>query len=151
RLVGQDPTSAGAQLGSLQLTANEQTEYSATIPVGQVTRTDPPAGASVPVGSSVTVFVSNGPQPANVPDLTRMPQAQAQGALSHVGLALGTITEVSVTDKSQNGKVQSQTPAPNTQAAAGSTVNIVVGSYQANTTTSTSSTTTGGGGGPGIT
>jgi serine/threonine-protein kinase len=147
-LVGQDPTSAGAQLGALQLNASELSEYSGTIPVGQVTRTSPPAGASVPVGSSVTVYVSNGPQPATVPNLTGLTQAQAQSALKGAGLALGTVTTEAVAEKSQDGKVQSQSPGPSTQITQGSTVDIVLGSYQPSTSTSTTSTTTAGGGSP---
>jgi serine/threonine-protein kinase len=149
-LVGQDPVSAGAQLGGLGLNATTQPEASASIPAGEVTRTSPPAGASVPVGSSVTVYVSTGPPPVNVPNLTGLTQAQAQSSLKGVGLSLGTVTTEAVSQQSQNGKVQSQSPSPLTQVAQGSTVDIVLGSYQpsSTSTTSTSSTTVGGGGPP---
>jgi eukaryotic-like serine/threonine-protein kinase len=150
-LVGQDPVSAGTQLGALGLNATTQNEASASIPAGQVTRTSPPAGASVPVGSSVTVYVSTGQPPATVPNVIGMTQAQAQAALKGANLALGTVTTEAVGQKSQDGKVQSESPAPGTQAAAGSTVDIVLGSYQPTTTSTTSSTTTtAGGGGPPI-
>jgi serine/threonine-protein kinase len=148
-VVNQDPGSAGAQLGAIGLNATTNYEPSANITAGAVTRTNPPAGASVPVGSSVTVYVSTGPPQASVPNLTGLTQAQAQAALSHVGLALGTVTTEAVSQKSQDGKVQSQSPAPGTQVAEGSTEDIVLGSFQpSGTSTSTTSTTSAPGGSP---
>jgi serine/threonine-protein kinase len=149
-LVNQDPGSAGSQLGALGLGATTQYESSTNIAAGEVTRTSPSAGVSVPVGSSVTVYVSTGPPPVTVPDLSGMTQAQVQAALNHVGLVLGTVTTEAVNQKSQDGKVQSQSPGAGTQVAPGSAENIVLGSFQssATSTTSTSSSTVAGGAPP---
>jgi serine/threonine-protein kinase len=143
-LVGQTPSEAGATLGNLGLTVGSQdTDPSADIPAGEVTRTDPPAGASVAAGSSVTVFVSTGPPQVTVPDLTNDTQAAARAALQAAGL-VGNFTTTPVTDKHQDGIVQSQSPSPNSTANKGSTVNVVLGSYTStSTSTSTTPTTTG--------
>jgi serine/threonine-protein kinase len=139
-LVGQTPSSAGQILGQLGLTVGSQNnESSADVQAGEVTRTDPPAGTSVPAGSSVTVYVSTGPPQVAVPDLTNDTKAAAQAALQAAGL-VGFFTTTPVSDKHQDGMVQSQSPSPNSTANKGSTVNVVIGAY--NGTTTTTSTTT---------
>jgi serine/threonine-protein kinase len=140
-LVGQSPATAGQQLGALQLIVNSASEASTSIPAGQVTRTNPPASAVVPIGSTVTVYVSSGPPQVQVPNVTGKTQAQAQSILSSDGLQTSVSTEA-VTSQGENGKVQSQSPSPGTSASQGSTVNLVVGSYQAPSTTTTTSTST---------
>ena len=135
-LVGSDPATAGQKLGSLQLVVNSGQEASPTVPAGLVTRTDPPAGSSVPVGSTVTVYTSTGPPQVQVPNLKGLSASQAEAALSQVQLK-GTFTTVAVSDPGQDGKVQSQNPAAGTAVAQGSTVAAVVGSYTPTTTTST--------------
>ena len=140
-LVGQSPSAAGASLAQLHLVVGSQNnEASTNVPSGEVTRTDPPAGSSVAVGSSVTVFVSTGPPQVAVPDLTNDTMAAAQSALKAVGL-VGKFTNTPVSDKHQDGIVQSQDPTPNTTVDKGSTVNVVIGSFKDSTTTSSTSTT----------
>jgi serine/threonine-protein kinase len=46
------------------------TEYSASVPKGDVTQTDPPAGSKKAYGFTLTIYVSNGPPPSNVPPLS---------------------------------------------------------------------------------
>jgi serine/threonine-protein kinase len=150
-LVGQSPATAGQQLGALQLIVDQAREASSVVPAGEVTRTNPPAGASVPVGSTVTVYVSTGPPQVQVPSVIGKTQPQAQAILSNAGLQASFSTQA-VTDPAQNGRVQSQSPAPGTSVSQGSTENVVIGSYQApSTTTPTTPTTstTVPGGGPG--
>ena len=141
-LAGQDPTTAGQQLGALQLQTTEASEASATIPAGKVTRTDPPANTQVPIGTTVTVFVSSGQQQVAVPDLTGMTKDQANAALDAVGLK-GHFTTQPVVQPQDDGLVISQDPQPNTQVNKGSMVNVVIGQFVGSTTTT--STTTGGG------
>lgn len=53
-------------------------EYSATVPLGFVTRTDPQAGATAKPGDTVKYWISNGPQPTpTVPAPTATPTATA--------------------------------------------------------------------------
>jgi eukaryotic-like serine/threonine-protein kinase len=141
-LVGASPASAGSSLGNLGLVTTQVTEPSDSVPTGEVTRTSPPAGTKVAVGSTVTVYVSTGLPQVTVPALVGNTQAQAQSALSAAGLT-PSFTTTPVTDPSQDGLVQSQNPASGSQAAKGSTVQVVVGAYTApSTTTSTSTTST---------
>jgi beta-lactam-binding protein with PASTA domain/tRNA A-37 threonylcarbamoyl transferase component Bud32 len=141
-LAGKTPTAAGAALAQLGLgIANQTNEASASIPAGEVTRTDPPAGSQVAFGSSVTVFVSTGVPQVSVPDLTHDTQTPAFAALQALGLT-GNFTTIPVTDAAQDGIVQSQDPAAKATVAKGSTVNVVIGSFTSPTTTLPATTTT---------
>jgi serine/threonine-protein kinase len=133
-LVGEDPATAGQQLGALQLVVTPMDEASPTLPAGQVTRTDPAAGTPVPVGSTVIVYVSTGPPQVQVPDLSNQTRSQADQALKAVGLK-GAFTTVPVSDRSQAGIVQSQSPSAPTSVPQGSTVDVAIGTYQPPTTT----------------
>jgi serine/threonine-protein kinase len=148
-LVGQSPVAAGQQLGALQLLTTTADESSSSVPSGQVTRTNPPAGTSVAVGSSVTVYVSTGPAQVQVPDLSGDTQNQAQAALQSVGLQLGNVTFEPVSSHKQDGEVQSQDPTAGSQAAQGSSVDVVIGQYSSSATTTPTTTSPGGGGGGG--
>ena len=66
-LVGQTrPARRARSWARLQLIVGSQvSEPSTSVPAGEVTRTAPPAGTSVPIGSSVTVFVSSGRAPGD--------------------------------------------------------------------------------------
>jgi eukaryotic-like serine/threonine-protein kinase len=55
-------------LASVELTAVENDVFN-DVPAGQVVGTTPPVGASVVVGSQVTVTVSKGPDLVAVPDV----------------------------------------------------------------------------------
>jgi eukaryotic-like serine/threonine-protein kinase len=141
-LVGDDPATAGSALGNLGLATTQVTEPSNSVATGKVTRTTPPAGTKVAAGSTVTVYVSTGPAQVTVPALVGDTQAQAQSALSGVGLS-PSFTTAPVTDPSQDGLVQSQNPSAGNLATKGSSVQVIVGAYTApSTTTSTSTTST---------
>jgi serine/threonine-protein kinase len=141
-LVGQSPSAAGQALALIGLkVANQVNEPSGTVQFGLVTRTDPPAGTQVAVGSAVTVFVSTGIPQVTVPDLTNDTQSAASAALQAAGL-VPSFSSQPTSDQAQNGKVVSQNPGPNSSVNQGSVVNVVLGSFRATTTTSTSTTTT---------
>ena len=138
-VVGQTPSTAGQTLGQLGLQVKQLNEPSATIPAGEVTRTDPPAGATVAVGSTVTVYVSTGASQTTVPNVVGDTQAQAAQQLQQAGLQANFVT-VPVSRRSQDGIVQSQDPTGGTTVNQGSTVTVVVGQFSSSTTTSGSST-----------
>jgi serine/threonine-protein kinase len=141
-LVGQTPSAAGQTLGQLGLTVGSQVnESSSSVPFGQVTRTDPPAGTKVVVGSAVTVFVSTGIPQVRVPDLTNDSKSTASAALQAVGLTPNFTTQAT-NDPAQNGKVISQNPPANSTVNKGSTVNVVLGSLSPPPTTAAPTTTT---------
>jgi len=95
-----------------------------TVPVGDVISTSPAAGQSVARGSSVTVFVSSGPEQTTVPDVVGLTQQQAQQTLGSRGFDV-KITEQGSTTATA-GTVLSQTPAGGKRVDPGSSVAIVV-------------------------
>ncbi|MDR6907028.1 serine/threonine-protein kinase [Agromyces sp. 3263] len=58
-----------------------------TVPVGQVSGTDPAGGAQARKGSEVTMFVSLGPRILAVPDVVGQPEADARAALADFTVA----------------------------------------------------------------
>jgi beta-lactam-binding protein with PASTA domain/predicted Ser/Thr protein kinase len=116
-----------AYLQQSDLNGREKSGKSAAVPQGKVFRQDPSAGAQVTRGDTITYWVSSGEPQATVPDLTGLAQADAETALSDVGLLLGTVTsESSATVAS--GSVIRQDPAAGVKVANGSAVNVVVSS-----------------------
>jgi serine/threonine-protein kinase len=102
----------------------QQTESSATVPKGVVTRTTPPAGTKVAKGSAVTVFVSGGPAQVTIPDVTRVDAVQATQILVQKGFQVTKTTQNSSTVPA--GLVISTNPPAGTSAAPGSTVQLIV-------------------------
>jgi len=105
------------------------TESSNQFAAGVVTRTDPTAGQSLPIGTGVTLFVSSGQAKVSVPEVTGEPQAAATQALSNVNLKTTTTKQPSSTDTP--GTVISQIPAGGSSAPQGSTVSLVIASAPA--------------------
>lgn len=100
-------------------------EYSSTVPVGQVIRQNPAAGASVAPDTAVTFVLSMGPQPVDVPDVVGMTEEAAQTALEDAGLALGT-PDYPYSDTIPAGEVISQDPVAGTSVAPGTAVALTV-------------------------
>lgn len=135
-VVGDSPTAASNKLGSSGLMAsNPQYETSSSVPSGEVTRTDPPAGQAVAQGSTVTLYVSTGPAETAVPNLSGQTRSQASAALTNAGFK-AAFTTVPVSS-SQDGIVVSQDPGGGTKAANGSTVTVGIGQYSPPATTQT--------------
>ena len=93
---------------------------------GQVFRQDPEAGTRVEEGSTVTIFVSEGPATVEVPDVRGMTLQEAQAALNEVGLQLGQVDEGFCVPPREEGRICSQDPAGGSEAPPGSAVNVVV-------------------------
>jgi serine/threonine-protein kinase len=98
---------------------------STSIGEGLVIATEPPAGTSLPVGTTVTVLVSSGPSPVRVPDTVGETRAAAEAALDTAELGVGTVTQqVSATQTPET--VLSQSPAAASMLRVGGKVNLVV-------------------------
>ena len=124
---GWTPEEVRDWLDQNDLSGLEKSGKSGDVDAGQVYKQDPPAGARVKRGDTVTYWVSSGKPQATVPDLTDMTQTEAQAALADAGLVLGVVTpEPSTTVPS--GLVIRQDPATGVTVAKGSAVNIVVSS-----------------------
>lgn len=79
-------------LGSLGLSGVESEVFSNTAPLGQVIGSNPPAGTSVPAGSSVTIIVSKGPDLVAVPNLRGDSVSGASQALQADGFSVSGVT-----------------------------------------------------------
>jgi serine/threonine-protein kinase len=75
----------------LGLSIEQLEEHSATVPIGGVTRTDPPAGSRVFKGSIVKVYLSLGPQQLKVPEAAGLSSQDARLLLLEVGLSPGEV------------------------------------------------------------
>jgi len=116
---GSTYATASAALTSAGLTPAENKTYSATVPTGQVIGTSPPVAGQAPFGSTVTVNVSLGPQPVNIPDEVGNSVATATTALEALGLHVaGPYGPPGSTT------VLSTDPAAGTAVQPGTTVNL---------------------------
>lgn len=61
-------------------------EYHDTIPVDSVVRQDPPAGVDVPMNATITLILSAGPEPLELPDVYNRTYEQAKKQLEENGL-----------------------------------------------------------------
>jgi serine/threonine-protein kinase len=122
-VTGQSAAEAGGNIGNAGLKVSKtQNEASDSVPAGQVTRTDPPAGTQVEKGSGVTVFVSSGPAQVTVPPVTGLTSDEADQAIKNVGLKPDGNCVSGTPVGSQDSTVLNQNPAPNSKADKGSTV-----------------------------
>jgi len=112
-----------------------QREASASVPINQATRTNPPADAKAPKGSQVTIYVSTGPAQAQVPDLSGKTASEAAQLLQARGLAVGTsVTTRPTTDPTQVDKVVDQDPKAGTTVPGGTAVTLTTGTKQSTIT-----------------
>ncbi|WP_432477883.1 Stk1 family PASTA domain-containing Ser/Thr kinase [Nocardioides sp. GXQ0305] len=95
-------------------------------PRGQVIETDPAPGTSVPEGSTVTVYFSDGPE--EVPDVVGLKQKQAENTLREAGFQVDVVETTDTT--APKGEVVRQSPQGGQDAAEGSTVTIVVSAFE---------------------
>lgn len=128
---GQSFEDAQAALQEKGLNAVRQDEASDSVDAGQVTRTNPPAGATAKRNTDVTVFVSAGPAPVNVPNVEGTDQVEATQTLNNAGFKVQKASQPSSTVPA--GSVISTSPAAGTQAQRGSvvTINVSTGPEQA--------------------
>jgi serine/threonine-protein kinase len=124
-VVGQEQAAAQSELQGLGLKVQSQPQSSST-PVGRVVDTSPKPGTSVKSGSTVTLVVSSGPPQVQVPDVRNQDVTAATRTLQSAGFVVTTVPQTS--DTVAVNMVIDQSPAPNAQAAKGSTVQLTVSS-----------------------
>ncbi|MFM1906085.1 MAG: hypothetical protein RIT32_881 [Actinomycetota bacterium] len=103
------------QLGNITSVDNDQ-------PEGYVVGSVPPAGTSVPVGTRISIEISNGF--GVVPALEGLPEAQARSDLGAAGYQVVVVPQPS--DTAVPGTVLAQSPAAGTRLKIGSRVSITV-------------------------
>jgi serine/threonine-protein kinase len=92
-VVNQAPEKATATLTELGFTVKQAQEYSVTVPSGQVSSTDPGAGTPVNRGGQVTLRVSQGPKPIELPPLAGQPLDAVKAAIADRGAKVGETAE----------------------------------------------------------
>ena len=92
-------------------------EFSDTVAVGQITRTDPPPNTLQNADSAVVVYVSKGPDVVTVPNIVGMKENDAVTALQQKGLLPGNRY-----GPGGNRKVTAQDPQPGTTLKRNATV-----------------------------
>lgn len=119
-------------------------EASPDVPEGRVIRTEPAIGNAIEVGSPITLFVSTGPAPVEVPLVEGLTEAQARTELNNTGFAIIDVRLVNVPFGDPNdGRVISQTPGAGDAVDASTTIVLRIGRAEPPpTTTSTTTTTT---------
>jgi serine/threonine-protein kinase len=110
-------------------------ERESDVPQNQVIETDPPPGTSVPQGSTVTVYYSDGPE--EVPDVVDRQQEEAEQILRDAGFDVEVVEEADTTEPA--GTVVRQSPEAGEEADQGDTVIIWVSTYEEPTETPTDS------------
>src|SRR4029453_13004993 len=129
-LEGSSVAEAQATLTGLGLEPGDPVEEpSDTVPEGDVTRTDPASGTEVDPGSTVTIFVSTGPEQVAVPEVRCQSFGSAQNELSHAGLnSVISSDTVAINAACPLGnKVAAQDPGPGTQVDPGTTAPLLQG------------------------
>ena len=86
------------------LTIDFDNDYSETVGVGHVIRTNPVAGAPVVRGGTVIAYLSKGPERYEMPKVIGMTPEDAQAALEENHLVLGEVT-ASYHDSAKSGTV----------------------------------------------
>ena len=124
-LAGQTYEQAQGALLDLDLTSLKAEESSATVPVDQVIRTDPPSGTIVVPKEVITVYVSTGAETAAVPDVLNQPIEAAQAAITAAEFTPGTVTSQDSPTVAAD-LVLSTDPAGASEQPLGTTVNFFV-------------------------
>ncbi len=123
-VVGSTKERAIGQLQGQGFTHTERTAHHDTIGVGVVISQNPEGEARAPVGSSVELVISAGPQPIEMPRVIGLSRDRAEGMLEGLGL------EVSTTFARNNevpaGVVAGQQPSPGADVNPGWSVQLVV-------------------------
>jgi serine/threonine-protein kinase len=124
-VAGQTEDEAREELAAFATEITVEHDYSTEFAANQVIGTDPPAGEEVEAGTPVTIIVSDGFPPLQVPDVVGMSEADATDAIEGEGLVVGEVTP-RYSDSIPEGAVIEQSPAADAPAGEGDTVDLVV-------------------------
>jgi len=92
-VAGKSATAAVALLHEEGFTVHTAKVYSPTVAPGNVTTTDPAAGATVHKGSAVTISVSQGRQPITIKALAGLTLDDAKKAITDAHATVGTVAQ----------------------------------------------------------
>jgi serine/threonine-protein kinase len=125
--AGSTPEAAKAALTAADLKAVTAATpaYDDTVRAGAVLRTTPAAGTPLPVGGEVTLVLSAGPAPLQVPDVAGKSAEDAENKLRVIGLKVGPRQRV-FDAQTQPGTVLGSAPTAGTTVPRGSEVSLRV-------------------------
>jgi eukaryotic-like serine/threonine-protein kinase len=128
-VLNQSQDSAEAELEQAGFAVDVVTVES-NVDAGLVVDQEPNPGVNAPQGSTVVIEVSEGPPAVSVPDVVGSDRNSARQALRNAGFEV-QIEEQETLDPAQDNVVIAQRPEGGTEAEAGTTVTIVVGTLVA--------------------
>ncbi len=124
-LSGKDPADVTSVLEDLTLIiSGNQEVFDELIPVGKVVSTNPIGGTLVKRETPVTILVSKGPAPVNVPPIVGTLITDATTTLTELGLTTKTVQENY--DDSVAGTILSTDPVPGTSVPKGAVINVIL-------------------------
>lgn len=119
------------QLEDLDLDVQQIDRPDDEVPAGYVISTDPEGGTQVNVGDTITLFISTGPEVAEVPDFSQMSLEEYTKKLNDLGLQVGQVTKEDSPTAPEN-RVLEVSQAVGNELRSGSTVDLVVSSGKVN-------------------
>jgi serine/threonine-protein kinase len=129
-LAGLDEANANATLANLNFTNVEvRSEGSGAVPIGQVIRSEPPAGQLSSIDDTIIVFVSSGPAQVQVPRVIGLSREAAESQLTGEDFQLVVqFQEQQLAPGDQGiGLVLNTNPGPDSVVLQGSTIIVLVG------------------------
>ena len=121
-VAGKSEAEAEKLLQDAGLSVQNEAKYDDNVEAGKVISTDPAAGTELAEGSKVTMYVSQGKEKVEVPNLVGKTYDEAVAALTELGLNANPTEEYS--DKA-SGTVLSQTQSAGKKVEKGSTIDFV--------------------------
>ncbi len=140
-VTGQEQAAAVQALRGAGFTNVTTEEVDSDEPAGTVVASDPAAGQQATADEEITLQVSGGPAPIEVPDVVGEQQAAAQAALRTAGFTDITVETAPAADPGDVGVVVSVDPQPGTEVPAGEPITLTVGVAPSGTPTSSSPST----------
>ena len=127
-VIGATADAALAELDAAGFVVIEETGESDEYEEGIVFDQDPAPDTEAEAGSSVTIFISEGPGTVEIPDVTGEPLSSAEAQLQELGLETNPVEEVCDDPSIQPNHVCETNPPAGTEVEEGETVTII---YQA--------------------
>lgn len=124
-LAGLNLEQAEAAIAEAQLALGDvRRSYDDVVSRGLVISSDPASGTALKADTPVSLVVSRGPRPVDIPDLVGENAADASSSLSSAGLNVVTTEEFSTVYSA--GRVISSTPGAGAKVDVGGTITLVV-------------------------
>ena len=122
-VVGQPERAAVRELQDAGFEVKSRPEASDSVDVGDVIEQNPSAGLPAEMGSTVTIFVSRGPELVVVPDILGFTQQSAESTLRRLGFLVNVDSRE---DDAPENTVIEQSPGGGSEIPEGDEVGIVV-------------------------